>query len=35
LKTGTLILIPDHHQDPHEAPAWKYFEIWMEIRAHL
>jgi len=34
-KTGDLRLKPDHHQDPSEAPAWKYYEIWMEIRAQL
>ncbi len=35
LKTGDLILKPDHHQSPDSAPAWKYHEIWMEIRAGL
>ena len=32
-KTGTLQLRPDHHQTPDAAPAMKYNEIWMEIRA--
>ena len=32
-KTGTLKLLPDHHQAPDSAPAMKYNEIWMEIRA--
>lgn len=35
LKTGTLILKPDHHQSPDSAPAWKYYEIWMDIRSQL
>jgi hypothetical protein len=34
-KTGDLILKPDHHQSPDSAPAWKYHEIWMEIRSGL
>ena len=34
-KTGTLILRPDHHQSPDSPPAWKYYDIWMEIRAQL
>ena len=32
-KTGTLRLLPDHHQAPDSAPAMKYDEIWMELRA--
>lgn len=35
LRTGTLRLLPDHHQDPNAPPAWRYFEIWMEIRDEL
>ncbi len=34
-KTGTLILRPDHVQDPKSAPAWRYHDIWMEIRSQL
>jgi predicted NAD-dependent protein-ADP-ribosyltransferase YbiA (DUF1768 family) len=34
-KTGNLKLRPDHVQSPSSAPAWKYYEIWMEIRAGL
>lgn len=30
--TGDLILRPDHHQGTDTPPAWKYYEIWMEIR---
>lgn len=32
-QTGTLKLLPDHHQAPDAAPAMKYGEIWMELRA--
>lgn len=32
LATGDLILQPDHHQDPNAPPAWRYYEILMEIR---
>ena len=31
-KTGTLQLLPDHHQGPDAPPAERYYEIWMEIR---
>ena len=34
-RTGTLILLPDHHQSPNSPPAWRYAEIWMELRAQL
>ncbi len=34
-RTGDLILRPDHLQDSSSAPAWKYHEIWMEIRSQL
>lgn len=33
--TGNLILKPDHDQGADVPPAWKYYEIWMEIRASL
>jgi hypothetical protein len=33
--TGDLILRPDHDQGSDVPPAWKYHEIWMEIRATL
>lgn len=32
LKTGQLKLMPDHHQSPGSPPAWRYYEMWMEIR---
>lgn len=33
--TGTLILRPDHHSEGCQAPEWKYYELWMEIRSEL
>ena len=30
--TGNLILVPDHRQGKKAPPAWKYHEIYMEIR---
>jgi hypothetical protein len=33
--TGNLILRPDHDQGANVSPAWRYFEIWMEIRTEL
>ena len=30
--TGNLILVPDHKQGDKAPPAWKYHEIYMEIR---
>lgn len=35
LATGDLILRPDHQQSPDAPPAWRYFEILMEIRGEL
>jgi predicted NAD-dependent protein-ADP-ribosyltransferase YbiA (DUF1768 family) len=35
LATGDLILKPDHHQEPDAPAAWRYFEIWMQIRSEL
>lgn len=35
LQTGNLILKPDHNQDADTPPAWKYYEIWMDIRNQL
>lgn len=35
LKTGTLVLKPDHEQGEDVPPAWKYFDIWMEFREEL
>ncbi len=35
LKTGDLKLRPDHKQGKNPPPAWKYHEIYMEMRAKL
>jgi predicted NAD-dependent protein-ADP-ribosyltransferase YbiA (DUF1768 family) len=35
LATGDLVLRPDHHPEPNAPPEWRYFEIWMKIRAEL
>lgn len=35
LKTGHLVLRPDHLQDPKSPPEWHYEQIWMEIREKL
>lgn len=35
LQTGDLILRPDHHSEGCQAPEWKYYDLWMEIRAEL
>ena len=35
LQTGDLILMPDHQQEADASPAWKYNDIWMDIRAEL
>jgi predicted NAD-dependent protein-ADP-ribosyltransferase YbiA (DUF1768 family) len=35
LRTGDLILRPDHVQPDDAPPSWRYFEIWMEIREAL
>lgn len=35
LSTGSLILLPDHIQEPHAPPEWQYCKIWMELRDEL
>ncbi len=35
LMTGDLILRPDHHPEGCQAPEWKYYDVWMEIRSEL
>ena len=35
LATGNLILKPDHHNEGCQAPEWKYYELWMELRAEF
>jgi peptidoglycan/xylan/chitin deacetylase (PgdA/CDA1 family)/predicted NAD-dependent protein-ADP-ribosyltransferase YbiA (DUF1768 family) len=32
LSTGDLVLKPDHRQEPHAPAAWRYHEIWMQLR---
>jgi predicted NAD-dependent protein-ADP-ribosyltransferase YbiA (DUF1768 family) len=33
--TGDLILRPDHRQEPNAPAAWRYHDIWMQLRAEL
>lgn len=35
LATGDLTLKPDHHQEANSPPAWRYYEILMQIRSEL
>jgi predicted NAD-dependent protein-ADP-ribosyltransferase YbiA (DUF1768 family) len=35
LRTGDLILLPDHIEEPDAPPEWHYYKIWMEIRSEL
>jgi predicted NAD-dependent protein-ADP-ribosyltransferase YbiA (DUF1768 family) len=35
LATGSLTLLPDHIQEPDAPPEWRYFQIWVELRAEL
>ncbi len=35
LATGDLVLRPDHRQEPNAPAAWRYFDIWMQIRKEL
>ena len=35
LRTGNLILKPDHHQEPNAPAAWRYYEILTRIRTEL
>lgn len=35
LLTGDLILRPDHHAEGCQAPEWKYYDVWMEIRSEI
>jgi len=35
LSTGDLVLRPDHHQGADTPPAWRYYDILMEIRSRL
>jgi hypothetical protein len=35
MKTGDLILRPDHHAEGCQAPEWKYYQLWKDIRETL
>jgi peptidoglycan/xylan/chitin deacetylase (PgdA/CDA1 family) len=35
LATGDLVLKPDHHQKENPPAAWRYYEIWMQLRSEL
>lgn len=35
LATGDLILRPDHQQEAAAPAAWRYYDIWMQLRAEL
>lgn len=35
LMTGDLKLRPDHHSEGCQAPEWRYYDLWMEIRSDL
>ena len=35
VKTGDLVLRPDHFEEADAPAEWRYCEIWMEIRGEL
>jgi len=35
LATGDLVLRPDHIEEPGAPAEWRYYEIWMKLRAEL
>lgn len=35
LATGDLVLRPDHVQDADATKAWRYYQIWMDLRSEL
>jgi peptidoglycan/xylan/chitin deacetylase (PgdA/CDA1 family) len=35
LATGDLVLKPDHDQEENPPAAWRYFDIWMQLRTEL
>lgn len=35
LRTGNLVLRPDHIEEQDAPPEWRYFQIWMEMRSEL
>jgi predicted NAD-dependent protein-ADP-ribosyltransferase YbiA (DUF1768 family) len=34
-ETGNLELLPDHKQEPNSPPAYRYYDIWMKLRASI
>lgn len=35
LSTGSLVLRPDHYEEPNAPAEWRYFQIWMDFRTEL
>ena len=35
METRTLVLRPDHMEEPNAPPEWHYYRIWTEIRGEL
>jgi predicted NAD-dependent protein-ADP-ribosyltransferase YbiA (DUF1768 family) len=35
MSTGNLVLRPDHRQEANAPAAWRYHEIWMQLRTEL
>jgi predicted NAD-dependent protein-ADP-ribosyltransferase YbiA (DUF1768 family) len=35
VSTGDLTLLPDHYQETDPPAEWRYFNIWMDLRAEL
>ena len=35
LRTGDLVLRPDHIEEPDPPPEWLYCKIWMQVRSEL
>lgn len=35
LRTGDLVLLPDHIEEPDPPAEWRYYRIWMELRREL
>lgn len=35
MATDRLRLRPDHHQGPNPPPAWRYYEIWEQLRSEV
>ncbi len=35
LRTGSLQLLADHYQEENPPAEWRYYQIWMQLRAEL